>query len=46
MKSIARFIVAVWLVAGVMLSMMSCGSQRMGCPGSISKTEQKEPARS
>ena len=44
--SLARLIAMATLVIGVMIATSSCGTQKLGCPGSITKTEQTAPAHS
>lgn len=42
--SIIKTIALLAVVFGIALSMSSCGTQKMGCPGSITQSEQ--PAQS
>jgi hypothetical protein len=44
--SFARLITLAALVIGVMIATSSCGTQKLGCPGSITKAEQTDPAHS
>ncbi|MBS1657598.1 MAG: hypothetical protein K1X63_08895 [Chitinophagales bacterium] len=46
MKSFIKISLFIVLIAGVMLSVTSCGSQKMGCPGSITKAEQTSASHS
>ncbi|HYV92610.1 MAG TPA: hypothetical protein VE978_12520 [Chitinophagales bacterium] len=44
--SFVRLFATAAVVIGMMIAVSSCGTQRIGCPGAITKAPQEAPAHS